>query len=369
LRKADSALRILVFRIGQLGDTLVAVPALHALRAHFPCAHVTLLCDRHPGRGYRIADEVLAGSGLVDGFESYPVGARGPGKIRMALLLARLRRRRFDLLAYLAPSTRPPERVRRDLAYFRWAGIERTVGGEGFDLRPPTQPGAGLPELPREADLLLARLARSGVAVPAPGKGNCRIALGDAEREEVEDWLPEYPQDLGRPWIGVGPGSKMPSKVWPVERYAEVVERLIRRFDVWPVVFGGPEDRATGARLLLRWKRGYNAAGHLGVRAAAAALARCRLYVGNDTGTMHLAVAAGTRCVALFSSRDHPGLWEPYGEGHVVLRTRIDCEGCMLERCEARALACLLAIGTHEVERECALVLEGARAQCKEVSR
>ncbi len=362
-------MRILVFRIGQLGDTLVAVPALHALRSHFPQAHITLLCDRHPGRGYCVAGEVLAGSGLVDGFESYPVGARGPGRIAMALLLARLRRGRHDLLAYLAPSTRSPERVRRDLAYFRWAGIANAVGAHGFDSRPERPKGLPPREFPREADLLLARLARSGIPVPAPGAGNCRIGIGEAERDEVEEWLPEYPQDLGRAWIGVGPGSKMPSKVWPTERYAEVVEGLIRRFDVWPVVFGGPEDRQTGARLLLRWKRGYNAAGHLGVRAAAAALARCRLYVGNDTGTMHLAVAAGTRCVAIFSSRDQPGLWEPYGPGHAVLRTRIDCEGCMLERCVDRGMACLLAIGAHEVERECALLLEERKAARKECSR
>ena len=96
----QSARRILVFRIGQLGDTIVALPAMWLVRKHFPNAHITLLCDRHPGRSYVMASDLLRGSGIFDDYLSYP--ASGSGDLlqrgRMATLLTAIRFGRFDTL-------------------------------------------------------------------------------------------------------------------------------------------------------------------------------------------------------------------------------------------------------------------------------
>ena len=149
----------------------------------------------------------------------------------------------------------------------------------------------------------------------------------------------------------------MPAKRWPLERYDEVVRDLIASFDIWPVVFGGPEDREIGEGLIERWGRGYNAAGALGVREAGLALKRCLLYLGNDTGTMHLAAAAGVRCVAIFSSRERPGLWYPAGSDNRVFRSEIDCEGCGLKVCITRDIECLRQIDSQHVSNAAAEIL------------
>ena len=145
----------------------------------------------------------------------------------------------------------------------------------------------------------------------------------------------------------------MPAKVWPTDRYEEVVRHLIDEHDIWPVVFGGPEDSGLGERLLGAWGRGYNAAGALGLREAALALKRCRFYLGNDSGPMHLAAAVRIPCVAIFSSREYPGAWYPYGEGHSVFRTEIDCDGCFLTQCLERQMQCMTSIGVAEVLAAC----------------
>ena len=132
---------------------------------------------------------------------------------------------------------------------------------------------------------------------------------------------------------------------------------MIREFDVWPVVFGGDEDRMVGDMLIRKWGRGYNAAGALGLRAAAAGLKRCTLFLGNDTGTMHMAAAVGVPCVAIFSSRDHPGRWYPRGERHRVFRSQIECEGCLLVECVERQNECLKRISAAEVLDACREVL------------
>jgi len=108
-----------------------------------------------------------------------------------------------------------------------------------------------------------------------------------------------------------------------------------------------------GAWLLDRWGSGYNAAGALGIRSSLAAMKHCELFIGNDTGTMHMAAAVGLPCVAIFSSRERPGLWYPLGEGHRVFRSAIDCEGCGLVECLELGNECLKRISVEEVLSAC----------------
>lgn len=359
-------LRVLVFRIGQLGDTVVALPALWVLRRQFPHARLTLLCDQHPDKRFVLASDLLRGSGVVDEFFAYVVDPSPRGRllrpVRMLGLLARLRAAGFDTLAYLAPSTRRPAEVERDRKFFAAAGIKKFFGLHGFTPLPVKRPGEPLGATPAESDLLLARLAADGLPVPAPGTGSLDLGLGASEAQQVNAWLRDLPGDGGRRWLGVGPGSKMSAKRWPEERFQAVVKELVTTHDVWPVIFGGPEDRAVGERLLTAAGRGYNAAGALNLRGSVAALRRCALYLGNDTGTMHLAAAAGTPCVALFSAREWPGMWFPYGVPQTVLRETVACEGCALLECHTHGNECLQRITP-------AAVLAACRERLAEVRR
>lgn len=355
----SDARSVLVYRIGSLGDTLVSVPALWAVRDRFPQARIAMLCDSQRGRNHVSPADLLRGGGMVDEFIAYPVDMSPSGRLlrpmRMLTLAMKLRSRRFDALVYLAPTGRLAAQVERDRKFFALAGITRTYGLTASDLPPRRAP---LPVLPPEADLLMSRLSASGLTMPAPASGRLDLGLTKEDERPVRTWLAGLPPDGDRPWVAVAPGSKMPAKLWPLDRYQQVVAGLIERFDVWPVIFGGREDQAAGEQLIAAWGRGYMAAGALGVRPSASAIARCKLYLGNDTGTMHMAASAGVRCVAVFSSRDFPGLWHPYGPGHATFRTPIDCEGCMLEACVERKMECILGVTENQVLDACVAVLD-----------
>jgi len=345
-------LNILIFHIGSLGDTLVAVPALKAVRNYFTEAHITILCDQQPDDRYIQTRELLDGSGLVDDFIVYPAGRRIQEKVRDVTRLWKtalsLHRVHYDGLVYLIRGERSNYLVKRDLLFFRLIGIRRFFGHRRPHFPPSNQAPRPLQAVPHQSDQLLSRLATTGIPVPPLGDGQMDVGISMEERCALDYLASENVPFRTRVCVGVGPGSKMPAKVWPAERFFEVVSMLIWKHDVWPVVFGGPEDRALGLKLVERWGCGSVVAGELGIRQGIAALERCLLYLGNDTGTMHMAAAAGIPCVAVFSSRDYPGNWYPYGNGHVVFRTSIDCEGCMLQVCP-KSNSCLSAISPEDV--------------------
>jgi ADP-heptose:LPS heptosyltransferase len=210
----------------------------------------------------------------------------------------------------------------------------------------------------KEADMLLNRLRLDGLAVPATGQGCMDLQITDEERQQAKRWWQKNGTiQTPRGWVAVCPGAKVSSKVWPWERFAEVVALLIKNQGLFPVIIGGREDRPVADKLLARWETGLCAAGELSVRESAALMEGARFYLGNDTGAMHLAAAVGKPCVAIFSARDWPGKWEPYGIGHRVLRYDVPCSGCRLSVCNQN-LQCLTNISIRNAYDACLEVMK-----------
>jgi hypothetical protein len=109
------------------------------------------------------------------------------------------------------------------------------------------RPGAMVP-IPREADLLLARLAAAGIPTPPPNEGRADLALNAQDVQAFEAWRQTLAPDGGRRWISVGPGGKQPVNFWPIDRYEQLIRRLIDRYDIWPVIF--PAVYILGGRAL-----------------------------------------------------------------------------------------------------------------------
>ncbi len=372
--KADSVLaprRILVFRIGQIGDTVAALPSLWVLRKQFSNARIVILSEIPAKKTHLPPKTVLPQTGLVDGFEKYPGGASVRNFITAKRQITRLRRQGFDTLVYLTPSGRTKKQRLRDQLFFRLCGIKRLLAFKGFAENPYFRlPDGTMVPLQKEADALLHRLKLDGLPVPAAGQGCMDLQITEAERERARTWWrqngsPITPQG----WVAICTGGKAPSQLWPLKRYCEVVQLLIKSHGFFPVIIGGKEDRQVGEELLAGWGTGLCAAGQLSVRESAALMESARFYLGNNTGVMHLAAAVGTPCVAVSSARDWPGIWEPYGNGHKVLRFDVPCSGCKLEVCD-KNLDCLNGIHVERVYQACVEVLKrGAQSGERRVGR
>ncbi|MCO6509247.1 MAG: glycosyltransferase family 9 protein [Aridibacter famidurans] len=360
----DGPRRILVFRIGHLGDTIVALPAFKAIREHFPDSHIAFLCNASEGEERKVpATSVLPGEGLFDELIGYPVppGSRGiPGVLR---LIRRLRRSRFDTVFYLMTRNRTASRIARDRKFFGLCGVDRIVLDEFLSKNLLELPATGpLRQVDYEGGFLLQGLREEFGSGAVPEIASPDLELTQAEKDKASKWLSDETGALPgiRKLLGVGPGSKWDSKIWPEERFRSVVGALVDAKGVFPIVFGGPEDREKGERLVRDWGTGSVAAGSLNVREAGAALSFCDLYFGNDTGTMHLAAAAGVPCVAVFAAIDFPGRWEPPGADHRFFRVSVPCEGCHTPDCFNDHL-CLASVSAEEVLGACLEVIDGDR--------
>lgn len=366
----DGQQKILVFHIGSLGDTLIALPAMWAVRSRYPQAHITLLTKTSARPGIPVGEDILQGSPLFDAYKLFNGDYHAYGRNLSAWEKAQealrlwwwLRQRQFDTVVYLAPSVRDRDQIQRDLRFFKSAGITRVIGAHELDAVAMSRQNTTAPLAmhPREAQWMLDRLSGSDVHVPPLTQARRDLALSDQERQQAVEWMHAQGAPNDRPWVALAPGTNLPSKRWPLERFAEVGQGLIREFDIWPVVMGGVEDVNDAQHLLDQWGRGTLAAHRLSVRQSAAVLHHCALYIGNDTGVMHLAASADVPCVAIFSARDLPGKWSPLGSGHIVMRSSVPCEGCMLVHCEEQERRCLTLIGAQEVSQHAARILRQA---------
>jgi heptosyltransferase-3 len=358
---------IAVFRIGQLGDTVVALPAISLIRKAYPSSQIVLITDQHAGRGFVSAWDLLRATECFSDVLFYDAAASTPRRLlNSALLAMKLRRFRTGVLFYLAPFPRTQQQVRRDALFFRnVCGISEIYGLHATNhlVRERDQNGL-LAHIPSEVDRLLAIVSNAPSAAGLRDKVTFALPTRECERAEIDRrWSDAKLVPCKGPIIGVGPGSKMPAKRWPRDRFISVVKAILKDIpEARFIVLGGSEDEDLGLHISAEVGTAVTSlAGQLSLLESTEVLRRCSLFLGNDTGLMHLAAAVGTQCVALFSARDNPGKWYPYGKGHIVFRKTVPCEGCLIVECRERDMACLKDITSEEVSTACLAALNNSQ--------
>lgn len=300
----EAVQKILIWHQGALGDLLLAGPALSAISRHYPQARITGL--GHPERWSLLAPtlslEAVWDSGAALWSPLFATDSPLPPTMKERLAP-------FQLALVFSPRPHPtlPARLAQ-------AGIPRALWLPSWPASGPEPVGA----------FLAAHLNRLGAAVPP---GPFRLVIG-------EDWQNQAPPLSGPGGLlAVAPGSGHPCKNWPLAHYYEVTRDLAWQHGLRVIWLAGPAEEP-----LLPYLQGLTAAqDHLlltgrPLTAVAATLARCRLYLGGDTGLTHLAAAVGVPGVlALFGPTD-PRVWAPEGEGVRVLQAPCPQAPCAAAR-------------------------------------
>lgn len=331
--------RVLIVRLDNIGDVLLSEPAIAAIRTRFPTARVDLVA----GRGGRAA---LDGNPHVDRFVDFEApwhaAWRGQRIDRRAAIgrtlraLRTLRRERYDLAFELRGDF-------RDILFTALTGARVTIGNGwrgGGDLLDHDVP------VDREAhrvDFALGIAAAAGAArrkVRSQMSDRPRLYLSEADRAFARDAL----MDLPAPRVVFHLGAGFPSKCLPIEKFAEVAAWLRRTRRASLVVIGGPDERPLAEDLASRLDFPLTSLiGRATLRQTAAVIEAADLFVGNDSGPMHLAAAVGTPIVTFFGPSE-PHKYGPYTDRYRLLEVPLACRPCDHIHCIHSDYLCLTRI-------------------------
>jgi ADP-heptose:LPS heptosyltransferase len=319
---------ILVIDFGQLGDVVLSLPALGAIRARFPGARITAAVGK-------TGAEVINLSGYVDKTLTVDRVALRDGFALLSVLnifklVKDVRQRQFDfvidlhslsetnLLGFLSGANRRlfSRRPGRSLDFL-----------SNFHPRPPVEQPKSRHLVDRYLDVLLPLGVKSADRIP-------RLRTRPGDDRHVEQILKKSKADSGTPLVGLFPGAGHSSRRWPLERFAELAEFLIRNDQVRMVVFVGPEERALVSQMRSLFPASTIILERLSVSQLASALARLAALVSNDTGPMHIAAAVGTPVVLLLDKRA-PDTYLPLGEHHRTIYNNLISEISVEEAYEA----------------------------------
>ena len=316
--------KILVRATNWVGDAVMSLPALRAIRERFPRAEITVVARPWVADLYareRFCDRLIpytAGRGAAD------LG----GKWRTA---RQLRRERFDCAILLQNAF--------DAALVSW--LARIPVRIGYD-----RDGRGLlltnaVAVPRRGDIppheryyYLELLRRAGLLNSLPQADVIHLDCADAAAEEGREALEPL---LGDAVVGVSPGAAYgTAKRWLPERFAEAAASVARQLGAGVAVFGSAGERELAAEVAgavsARGLRAHNFAGATSLREFIDMAAACRVFLTNDSGAMHVASALGVPTVAVFGATDDvaTGPSSPLAR---VVREPVDCSPCLLREC------------------------------------
>ncbi|MDA8189551.1 MAG: glycosyltransferase family 9 protein [Dehalococcoidales bacterium] len=328
---------ILVVKLADIGDLLTATPSLRALRETFPSARISALVT--PGSA-----PVLDASPLVDQvilFDKFSYD-RATDAVRFEAvrgvlrLMARLRKERFDCIIILHHLVTKWGMAKYAFLAFA-SGAQHRVGldnGRGWFLTRGAR-DHGFGHL-HEVDYSLAVVDAIGASTK---DRRLEVTISREDTAVAEHLLGG---NAGRPIVAIHPGSGRYSlrRRWLPSRFAEVGDALAEGYGSLIAIVGGPEEAELAQEVAGRMRcRPLNLAGKTTIKRLVALLGRCDLFVGGDSGVMHLAAAAGTRVVAIFGPSNHRA-WGPYfpsgslsgsgvSERGAIVRVDLPCSPCL----------------------------------------
>ncbi len=307
---ADRSPRIAVLRALNLGDMLLAVPALRALRRRYPRAQITLIglpwCRAFADRFDAYIDRFLE-------FPGYPGIVEAPFQPVVAEnFLAREAAHQYDLAIQMHGSGQHSNGFVAALHAARTVGFHTPDGQTRLHLSAP---------YPHDQPEVMRNLSLVALLGADANDARLEFPVTPDDRAEMEALLRGY--ERGRHLVVMHPGARSLSRRWPTGRFAEVGLQLIETVGAQVVLTGSADEtdlsRGVADRML---GRTLNLTGRTSLGGLAALLERADLFIGNDSGPGHLAEAVATSAVLLYGPED-PARWGPLDrQGVRLLRRR-----------------------------------------------
>lgn len=317
-------MRLLIRATNWVGDAIMALPALRAVRAKFPDAHIGIVARPYVADIYRdqaICEELI----------SYDPKGEHRGWKGRELLATELHARKFDMALLLQNAF--------DAAWLAWrAGVPQRFGyardARSFLLTmaiPVPKPGE-IP--PHEKFYYLELLRRVGWIDSLQDESHISLRVSAAARQRAALTLLEAGARPNALRIAVGAGASYGSaKCWPPDRFAQALNAIHAQTDTEIILFGTAAEASVSSAIASELCRPpIDLTGKTPVADLPALLSQCQLFLGNDSGAMHVAAAVGLPVVAIFGPTDPNGT-APVTPRATLVQQKPYCSPCFLRRC------------------------------------
>jgi heptosyltransferase-2 len=331
--------RILVKEVNWLGDLVMSIPALRAIRRAWPDAHLAVLVKKELA-------SFFDGAAWLDEVIPYSVGRGLSGFMDRRRIIGKIRARKFDL-GVLFPSSF------ESALWIAMAGIKRRAGfvadarGALLTLKAAPPPEA----LGRhQVNYWLSMLRETGVADGPADDFAIENDVHGPHRERMRQWLAANRRRVGSPIFAIAPAAAYgPAKEWPADRYGALIDLLAQHDDAEVVLVGAPSERAKCDEVAAASKSGaIVAAGGTNIGELVALLSLCDGFIGNDSGCAHIAGALGLPTVAIFGSTN-PDRTGPLGSKTRVIYRKLECSPCLARTCRFGHYNCLTQVQAAEL--------------------
>ena len=317
-------MKLLIRATNWVGDAILALPALRAVRSKFPDAHISVLARPYVAdiyRGQGVADELIA-------YDPIAEHRRWSGRKK---LIADLRSKHFDVALLLQNAF--------DAAWLAWrAEIPERIGYARDARSLLLTKAVAVPKPgeipPHEKFYYLELVRRAGWLDALPQADHITLQVSDSARHHAAQTLLDAGSRPHARRIAIGAGASYGSaKCWPPERFAEWANRFLAQNDADVILFGTAAEAPVSNAIIANMRRKpIDLTGKTTIADLPALLSQCHLFLGNDSGAMHVAAAVGLPVVAIFGPTD------PFGTAPVtprcaIVQQRPYCSPCFLRRC------------------------------------
>ncbi|HUV77493.1 MAG TPA: glycosyltransferase family 9 protein, partial [Desulfobacterales bacterium] len=325
-------MNILVVKLSAIGDVIHTLPALNAIRSHFPDAHITWLVEEDAGsivEGHEALDRVL-----VSKRKRWTRGLRSSSFFSTLSEIYRfikaLRDTDYDMILDF-------QALLKSGVLIALARGQRKIGfGKGLEHMEHSY--IFLNERIPAVDMEIHALSRGMMFIEALGIPSntveYKLPVSSHDHEKVDDLMRAYGMLGAKPLIAINPVAKWETKLWTNKKFSQLADLLIDRYDAKIVFTGGPDDRPPIQDIMAAMKgQAVNLAGLTTLKMLAALYQKMVFVVSTDTGPMHMAAAVGTPVVALFGPTA-PWRTGPFGSGHQIVRGGPECSPCFKRECK-----------------------------------
>src|SRR5215469_10973103 len=333
-------MNILIRATNWVGDAIMALPAIRAVRELHPKAKISILARPYVADIYRdqqVCDELIP----------YDPKREHRGWAGRERLISELRARKFSVALLLQNAF--------DAAWLAWrANISKRIG-YARDARslllteaiPVPKPG----EIPaHEKFYYLELLRRAGWLDHLPDVPHIKLEVAGTARWRALETLLEAGSRSAALRIAVGAGASYGSaKCWPPARFAQAINAFLSHRDADVILFGTPAELPVSAAIAANLRKPpIDLTGKTSIADLPALLSQCHLFLGNDSGAMHVAAAVGLPVVAIFGPTDPDGT-SPITPRAALVQQKPYCSPCFLRRCPTDH-RCMLAVTPPMVE-------------------